>query len=234
MYQNAMEDRVHQIFETIADKYDLANGLISLFQHKRWRRDALKKLNLKKGARVLDLCCGTGDWTISIASEVGPRGKVYGIDFSEKMLEKARHKVGCSGLDNVILVKGNVRSLPFQGGSFDYATIGFGLRNVANYLQTLEEIKRILIAGGKVAILETSKPSWPVMRPLYLCYLRFVVPLMGALLVGSFQEYYWLYKSTLAFPEKEKLVKMLEEIGFKDVSFKNYWGGVTAMHLGTK
>ncbi len=228
------EGDVRKIFEKISGKYDLANELISFFQHKKWRKDALERLAIKKGANALDLCCGTGDWTIPIAREIGPQGKVYGIDFSGKMLERAGHKLKRSGLKNVVLLNGNVKMLPFDDGRFDYATIGFGLRNVSNYEQVLEEVKRVLKGGGKIAVLETSKPSMPFMMPFYLYYLRFFVPLLGALLAGSFKEYYWLYKSTMAFPDKEALAEMLVEAGFSNVHYRSYWGGVAAAHYGTK
>ncbi len=216
-------------------RYDLVNNLISFFQHKKWRQYAMYMLQMEKGAKALDLCCGTGDWTILIASAVGPAGEVYGMDFSENMLAWAQEKVRQCGLHHVSLLQGNVTStLPFADNYFDYVTVGFGLRNVSDYRSVVKEVKRVLKPCGKLACLETSKPSVPGFKQMYLLYLRYFVPLLGVLLSGSYKEYLWLYESTISFPDKAKLAELFRETGYRDVHFASYWGGTVAIHLATK
>lgn len=230
-----MDEHVRQIFERISVRYDLANDLISFFQHGRWRRQAMRMLPVQKGAKVLDLCCGTGDWTILSASMVGPRGEVHGIDFSEKMLAGAQRKARKRGLTNITLHRGNVTErLPFGDNYFDYCTVGFGLRNVSDYKKVLLEVRRVLQPGGRLLCLDTSKTSLPLVKQLFYLHLRFMVPLLGWLLMGSYEEYLWLYKSTVVFPDKARLAGDFQRAGFQDVCYAAYWGGTVAVHAGTK
>lgn len=235
MKHSLADGHIHQLFENISPRYDLANNLISFFQHKKWRKHAMQLLQAEKGAKALDLCCGTGGWTILLARAVGPKGAVYGLDFSEKMLLLAGQKAGDNSLHNITLCKGDVTSpLPFADNYFDYVTIGFGLRNLGDYQGVMQEARRVLKSGGRLACLETSKPSLPLFKEMYLLYLRFFVPLLGMLLQGCYREYLWLYKSTLAFPHKAKLADDLRDAGFSAVQFCGYWGGTVAVHLATK
>lgn len=230
----AEEEKIRQLFESISERYDLVNSLISFFLHNSWRRDLIKTLNLEKGAKVIDLCCGTGELTLSIAEEINPGGEVYGLDFSEKMLEKATIKQIKSHVHNVNFICGNVRDLPFANESFHYATICFGLRNVSYYADALKEARRVLKPGGKLACLETSRPSIPVFKELYYLYMRYVVPYLGGLFTGNREGYLWLQESTWSFPDNKSLAAILEETGFKTLLIKQYLGGVAAMHLGIK
>ena len=122
------EERVHNVFEKIYDNYDKMNSIISFQQHLKWRKVTMKKMNVKKGDTALDVCCGTGDWTIALADAVGTEGKVYGLDFSKNMLKIAEEKVNGDELAHVELIHGNAMELPFADDTFDYVTIGFGLR----------------------------------------------------------------------------------------------------------
>lgn len=233
MYQSK-EERVHHVFESIYEKYDLMNSIISFQRHKAWRRDTMKRMNVQKGAVALDVCCGTADWTIALAEAVGPAGKVYGLDFSENMLRVGREKIVQRGLNHVELVYGNAMELPFADNTFDYVTIGFGLRNVPDYMTVLREMRRVAKPGGKVVCLETSQPTIPVFRQVYFLYFRFLMPLLGKIFADSYEQYSWLQESTRDFPGREELAEMFRRAGLVDVKVKAYTGGVAAMHMGTK
>ncbi|NEU31129.1 demethylmenaquinone methyltransferase [bacterium LRH843] len=228
------EERVHQVFERIYKKYDLMNSVISLQLHKAWRKDTMKRMNVQKGDRALDVCCGTADWTIALGEAVGPSGLVEGLDFSKNMLKIGKEKVEMRGLTHVTLTHGNAMELPYENDTFDYVTIGFGLRNVPDYMQVLREMYRVVKPGGKVVCLETSQPTIPVFKQLYFFYFRRIMPLLGRMFAKSYDEYSWLQESTLAFPNREKLKAMFYEAGFKEVDVKAYSGGVASMHLGKK
>ncbi|WP_078428500.1 demethylmenaquinone methyltransferase [Alkalihalobacterium alkalinitrilicum] len=228
------EQRVHQVFESIYKKYDMMNSVISFQRHKAWRKDTMKRMQVKVGSQALDVCCGTADWTIALAEAVGPSGKVYGLDFSKNMLTIGEKKVKEAKLSQVELLHGNAMELPFKDNQFDYVTIGFGLRNVPDYMTVLKEMNRVLKPGGKVVCLETSQPTLIGFKQLYLFYFKFIMPLFGKLFAKSYEEYSWLQESTLNFPGKTELANMFREAGFKDVQVRSYSGGVCAMHLGTK
>ncbi|MEB1806849.1 MAG: demethylmenaquinone methyltransferase [Bacillaceae bacterium] len=228
------EQRVHQVFESIYKKYDMMNSVISFQRHKAWRKDTMKIMQVKEGSQALDVCCGTADWTMAMAEAVGPKGKVYGLDFSKNMLTIGEKKVKDAKLSQVELLHGNAMELPFEDNQFDYVTIGFGLRNVPDYMTVMKEMHRVLKPGGKVVCLETSQPTLIGFKQLYLFYFKFIMPIFGKLFAKSYDEYSWLQESTLNFPGKEELANMFREAGFKDVQVKSYSGGVCAMHLGIK
>lgn len=227
------EEEVHEVFESISEGYDIMNLVISFCLHKSWRKDVIKRIGLRKGTKVIDLCCGTGLWTLSLAREISP-GEAYGVDFSKNMLEKAREKEAKFNVKNVKFLYGNVRNLPFEDNSFHYATICFGLRNVSNYMETLKESRRVLKPGGKLVCLETSRPSLPVFKQLYFFYMRYIVPCLGGLFTGRYKEYLWLQESTWGFSDKKELAEQFMEAGFENIVIKQYLGGVAAMHLGIK
>lgn len=157
--QQSKEQRVHHVFEKISENYDKMNSVISFQQHIRWRKDTMRRMNVKLGSKALDVCCGTADWTIALAEAVGPNGEVTGLDFSKNMLKVGEEKVKRLGLKQVNLIHGNAMELPFPDNSFDYVTIGFGLRNVPDYLQVLKEMHRVVRPGGIAVCLETSQPT---------------------------------------------------------------------------
>jgi len=210
------------------------NSIISLKQHKCWRKDVMEKMHVQKNAKVLDVCCGTGDWSISLADEVGPGGEVIGMDFSENMLSVAEEKKQRKHLDQLRLIHGNAMELPFQDGSFDYVTIGFGLRNVPDYEQVLNELYRVAKPGGTVVCLETSQPDLPIVKQLYQLYFSFIMPFLGKIFAESYNEYSWLQESTKKFPDKQTLKEMFWAAGFQQVQIKSYTLGAAAMHMGYK
>lgn len=226
------EERVHQVFESIYKKYDKMNSIISFQRHIAWRKDTMKRMNVQKGEQALDVCCGTADWTIALGEAVGTEGKVYGLDFSKNMLSIGEEKV--QTIPQIELIHGNAMALPFEENQFDFVTIGFGLRNVPDYLQVLKEMHRVLKPGGKVVCLETSQPTTLGFKQLYNFYFKNVMPIFGKIFAKSYHEYSWLQESTMSFPNKEKLAEMFSSAGFNDIQIKPYSGGVAAMHLGVK
>lgn len=227
-------EKVHDVFQAIYKKYDFMNSLISFNTHKSWRRKVMERMRVRKGAAALDLCCGTGDWTLALADAVGKEGRVIGLDFSENMLKVAEMKLHETKLENVELINGDAMALPFEDNTFDYVTIGFGLRNVPDYLTVLKEMRRVLKPGGRAVCLETSQPTLPVYRQVYFFYFRYIMPLLGKLFAGSYKEYAWLNESTRNFPDKQTLVKLFRQAGFQNVEFRSFMGGIAAVHEGRK
>ncbi|GEN53913.1 demethylmenaquinone methyltransferase [Halobacillus faecis] len=234
MEPQSKEERVHHVFEKIYERYDSMNSIISFQQHRLWRKDVMKRMNVKKGDHALDVCCGTGDWTMALANAVGTEGKVIGLDFSENMLSVGIKKKIAGRVKQVEFQHGNAMSLPYEDHQFDFVTIGFGLRNVPDYHQVLKELHRVVKPGGRVVCLETSQPTNPVFKKLYYFYFGKVMPVFGKLFAKSYQEYSWLHESAKDFPGKTELKSMFEEVGFKNVKVKSYTGGVAAMHMGEK
>lgn len=234
MKEQSKEERVHHVFEKIYDRYDFMNSIISFNQHKVWRKNVMKKMKVSRGSSALDVCCGTGDWTYALAEKSGRSGKVIGLDFSENMLSVAKDKHTEQIQPQLSFIQGNAMQLPFQSDTFDFVTIGFGLRNVPDFQQVLNEMARVVKPGGKVVCLETSQPTLPVFRQLYYFYFKFIMPTFGRLLAKSYKEYAWLHESAKTFPDKIKLKKMFEDAGLSSVEVKSFTGGVAAMHMGEK
>lgn len=225
---------VHSVFQSIAKDYDRMNTLLSFRMHKSWRKFAMKKMDVQLGDTAIDVCCGTCDWTIALA-EASQSGKVVGLDFSENMLTIGEKKVVKQHLDKQIqLVQGNAMKLPYPDHTFDYATIGFALRNVPDFVQVLQEMKRVVKPGGWVVSLELSKPTWKPFRALYYFYFQRLLPLLGKLFANRYEQYRWLPESLIQFPDYEELAKIMrEEVGL-EVQVYPLTGGITALHIGRK
>ncbi len=234
MTESSKEERVHHVFEKIYNKYDSMNSVISFNRHIAWRKDVMKRMQVQKGSKALDVCTGTGDWAISMAKATGIEGEVTGLDFSKNMLKVAHEKQKEERLEQLNFIHGNAMELPFPDETFDYVTIGFGLRNVPDYETVLKEMYRVTKSGGKVVCLETSQPTLIGFRQLYFFYFRFIMPMFGKLFAKSYKEYAWLHESAREFPDKNELKKMFLETGFSHVAVKTYTGGVAAMHMATK
>ncbi|WP_308640015.1 demethylmenaquinone methyltransferase [Paenibacillus silvisoli] len=234
MQSKSKEQHVHAVFESIAPKYDLMNDLISFRRHKAWRKLTMRKMGVKQGQTSIDLCCGTCDWTIALAKASGT-GEVVGLDFSQGMLDVGKKKVQAEGLDKQIqLVQGNAMSLPFEDNRFDFATIGFGLRNVPDLEQVLREMMRVVKPGGQVVCLEMSKPTWQPFKAIYYFYFERVMPAIGKLVAKRYEQYKWLPESLKAFPDSKQLADKYREIGLQNVRAYPLAGGVAALHMGTK
>ncbi|GGD69224.1 demethylmenaquinone methyltransferase [Paenibacillus nasutitermitis] len=234
MQSKSKETYVHDVFENIAPKYDLMNDLLSFRRHKAWRAFTMRKMNMQPGETAIDLCCGTCDWTISLARASGT-GKMVGLDFSRNMLDFGQQKVDKENLNNQIsLIQGNAMELPFENNRFDYATIGFGLRNVPDLVQVLKEMQRVVKPGGQVVCLELSKPTWQPFKSIYYFYFERILPNLGKLVAKRYEQYKWLPESLKAFPDQNQLAAVYREIGLRDVRAFPLTGGIAALHIGTK
>ncbi|WP_046180499.1 demethylmenaquinone methyltransferase [Domibacillus tundrae] len=232
--EQSKEEKVHSVFEKIYGNYDKMNSVISFQQHKRWRNETMKMMKVPKGAKALDVCCGTADWTMALAEAAGPEGVVKGLDFSQNMLAVGQQKIKAAGLEQIELIHGNAMELPFEDNTFDYVTIGFGLRNVPDYMQVLKEMRRVLKSEGMAVCLETSQPQMPVFKEGYTLYFRYLMPAIGRLFAKSYEEYSWLQESARHFPDMKELARMFQQAGFENVRFKAHTGGVAATHYGNK
>lgn len=194
----------------------------------------MKKMNVRPGSTAIDLCCGTCDWTISLAEASGT-GAMVGLDFSQNMLDVGREKIQRLGLDKQIrLVRGNAMELPFEDNTFDYATIGFALRNVPDLVKVIEEMQRVVKPGGLVVSLELSKPTWQPFKSIYYFYFQKILPLLGKLIVKRYEQYKWLPESLVHFPDHKQLAEIFRTTGLTDVEVYPLTGGIAALHMGKK
>ncbi|MEK3721779.1 MULTISPECIES: demethylmenaquinone methyltransferase [unclassified Paenibacillus] len=234
MQSKSKEEFVHSVFESIAPKYDLMNDILSFRRHKAWRNFTMKKMNMQPGSTAIDLCCGTCDWTISMAKASGT-GDMVGLDFSQNMLDYGAVKIREGGLDKQIkLVQGNAMKLPYEDNTFDYATIGFALRNVPDLVKVIEEMQRVVKPGGWVVSLELSKPTWQPFKGIYYFYFQTILPLLGKLIAKSYEQYKWLPESLINFPDHKQLAEIFKTTGLTQVQAYPLTGGIAALHIGIK
>lgn len=219
------------MFAGIAGRYDLLNHLLSGNTDKRWRRLVANKLraSMGPGTRALDVACGTGDLSMALA-EAG-QSQVYGVDFCRPMLDIAAQKAG-DARHGIPFIEGDALRLPFAGASFEVATIAFGLRNLSSVEGGLRELRRVLRPGGRVAVLEFSRPIVPGFRALFQFYFTRVLPRIGGLISGSRGAYEYLPDSVSKFPDQKRLAELMREVGFEDVEYRNLTGGIAALHTG--
>ncbi len=209
--------RIAGMFDAIAPRYDLLNHLLSAGLDRRWRATAVAALRLPDGARVLDVCTGTGDLAIA-AERGGTNVSVVGVDFAGEMLRLGRGKVRAGGLASAIrLVRGDATRIPLADRSCDAATIGFGIRNVADTEAALADIARVLRPGGRLAILEFGEPRIPGIRTLYLWYFRYLLPLVGRAVSKHDSAYSYLPASVGNFPPPAEFARLIEQHGFGNV-----------------
>jgi demethylmenaquinone methyltransferase / 2-methoxy-6-polyprenyl-1,4-benzoquinol methylase len=215
-------EAVRSMFDRIAPVYDAMNRVMTVGLDRHWRRLAVE-LVVQPGDRVLDACCGTGDLALE-AERQG--GRVVGLDFSERMLERAKRKS-----ETVEWLQGDLLALPFAAASFDAATVGFGVRNVADLERSLRELRRVLRTGGRLAVLEITQPRGRL-RPFFGLWFDRIVPVLGKVVPGG-RAYAYLPASVRRFPGAEELVATLERCGFADVRFRLLGGTIVALHTGT-
>ena len=218
---------VRGMFARVARRYDLANHLLSFNIDRLWRTRTVRRVRPileRPDARVLDICCGTGDLTLALACEC--QAPVLGSDFCHPMLIAARRK-GAAGL-----FEADALRLPLRDASLDLVTVAFGFRNLANYRAGLAEMRRVLRPGGMAAILEFSEPPNAVFAALYHFYSRRILPLIGGALSGSRDAYTYLPESVRKFPSAEELAKEMRRAGFSEVRYERFTGGIVALHVG--
>lgn len=223
---------VRGMFGSVAHRYDLLNHVLSLNVDRYWRRRTVKRLRPileKPDARVLDLCCGTGDLLIALERAAGR--SLFGGDFCHPMLVEADRKLASTGLRSS-LIEADALSLPFGDASLDLVTAAFGFRNLANYQKGLAELLRVLRPGGAAAILEFSQPCVPGFAAVYRLYSTRLLPLIGGLISGDRTAYTYLPESVRKFPGPEELAEQMTRSGFSQVQFERMTGGIVALHIG--
>ncbi|ADY56466.1 demethylmenaquinone methyltransferase [Syntrophobotulus glycolicus DSM 8271] len=226
---------VQDTFNSIASRYDLMNSLMSMGMDRSWRRKTVQTVKAGPGLNILDLCCGTGKMVMEIGKRVGPSGRVTGLDFSEQMLEKARENLlEYPYRDRVDLIQGDAMKLPFEQGTFDGVTVGWGLRNVPELRRVVREMARVIKSGSMVVSIDMGKPEMPVFKQVYWLLFRKLVPLMGKLWAGKAKEYEYLYSSACEFESQQQLAAIFCECGLTNTGYKNLMGGAVAIVYGQK
>ncbi len=235
-YQSVPEDeksqRVSDVFESVAARYDLMNDLMSLGLHRLWKRFAVAQSLVTPGSRVLDVAGGTADLARLFAQRVGSSGKVVVTDINAAMLRRGRDRLLDSGF-TLPVVQCDAERLPFASGYFDCVSVAFGLRNMTHKDLALAEMRRVLRAGGRLLVLEFSR-VWQPLRPLYDAYSFNVLPRLGQLVAHDAAAYRYLAESIRMHPDQERLKGMMEEAGLERVEYFNLAAGVVALHRGYK
>lgn len=228
-------DMVANVFHSVASKYDVMNDVMSLGIHRLWKRFTINCSGVRRGQRVLDLAGGTGDLTAKFSRLVGDTGEVVLADINESMLKMGREKLRNIGvLGNVSYVQANAEALPFPDNSFDCITIAFGLRNVTDKDKALRSMYRVLRPGGRLLVLEFSKPVLDPLNKVYDAYSFHILPRMGQLIAGDAESYRYLAESIRMHPDQETLKAMMEDAGFENTTYYNLTGGIVALHRGYK
>jgi demethylmenaquinone methyltransferase/2-methoxy-6-polyprenyl-1,4-benzoquinol methylase len=225
-------NRVRGVFDSVASRYDLMNDLMSGGMHRLWKRYAISQAAVRRGQRVLDLAGGTGDLALAFARQVGASGQVVLADINAKMLREGRRRLVDAGVaGNLAIAQVDAEQLPFASASFDCITIAFGLRNVTHKERALASMLRVLKPGGKLLVLEFSKPA-AALQPAYDVYSFKVLPLLGKLVAKDDASYQYLAESIRMHPDQESLVRMMQEAGFARCRYRNLAGGIVALHTG--
>ncbi len=233
--KNEKESKVASVFHSVAQQYDIMNDLMSFGIHRLWKRFTIDASGVRPGNKVLDLAGGTGDLTAKFSQLVGREGKVILADINSSMLNVGRDKLRDRGLvQNIEYVQANAQYLPFEDNTFDVITIAFGLRNVTDKDMALRSMYRVLKPGGRLLVLEFSKPEHELVNKAYDFYSFNILPKMGELVAKDGDSYQYLAESIRMHPDQETLKTMMDDAGFEQTSFKNLTGGVVALHKGYK
>lgn len=228
-------DKVAQVFHSVAAKYDIMNDLMSFGIHRLWKRFTIDCSGVRRGQSVLDLAGGTGDLTAKFSRLVGESGRVVLADINDSMLKMGREKLRNTGVvGNVEYVQANAEALPFPDNTFDCITISFGLRNVTDKEKALRSMFRVLKPGGRLLVLEFSKPTIEPLSKAYDAYSFHVLPRVGEMVANDAESYRYLAESIRMHPDQDTLKAMMEEAGFESVNYYNMTGGIVALHRGYK
>jgi len=226
---------VKRHFDRVASRYDLMNTILSFGLHHLWKRRAVSLLRLKPGERVIDVCGGTGDLALLAAPRVGATGGVVLYDLNRAMMLAGRTKVARAGLtERIWLVEGDAEHLAAADQSLDAALVGFGIRNLAHMDEGFREMHRVLKPGGRLIILEFSRPANPLWRWLYDRYSFTVMPRLGQLVAGSREAYTYLITSIRQFPRPEEVAALLQSVGFTQVTYHPLTNGIAMIHRAVK
>ena len=230
----AKKEKIKSLFDNIAPDYDKLNHILSLNIDKGWRKKAVQEIVDKDAPIcVLDVACGTGDFTIEIAKRAAAGSTIKGIDLSEGMMKVGRRKVEAAAVE-ATLEYGDCEALSYADGTFDRISVGFGVRNFEHLAVGLSEMCRVLKKGGKLVILELSVPSNPIIRWCYKLYFLNILPFIGGMVSGDRGAYNYLPASVLHFPAPDRFISMMHEAGFDNVKHKAFTFGICRMYVGTK
>lgn len=229
-----MSKTVHDMFSSIANSYDRANDFLSFGIHRLWRKNSLNLVPINKDLPIyaLDICCGTGDYSGAIMDAAHFESKIVGLDFVFPMLNLAKEKFPFKRSRS--LARGDALCLPFRENTFDLCTIGFGIRNVDSVEESLDEIKRVLKAGGRVLVLEFGQPYFKPFRFIYNIYSKYVMPYLGGFITGNKSAYEYLPETSALFPCGEDFLNLMQKKGFKNASYKPYFFGIAYAYVGSK
>lgn len=227
--------RVAGVFHSVADNYDLMNDLMSAGIHRLWKHMTIEMSGVRKGHKVLDIAGGTGDLAAKFSKIVGSEGSVVLADINESMLKVGRDRLIDRGItENVTFSQADAQYLPFPDNTFNVITIAFGLRNVTDKNMALRSMLRVLKPGGKLLILEFSKPTSSLLAKIYDTYSFNVLPRLGKVFANDSDSYKYLAESIRMHPDQSSLLHMLDSAGFENTDFHNMTGGVVALHRGIK
>jgi demethylmenaquinone methyltransferase / 2-methoxy-6-polyprenyl-1,4-benzoquinol methylase len=225
--------RVRAVFDSVAQRYDVMNDLMSGGAHRLWKHFTLSLTGLREGHHALDLAGGTGDLAAGLARQVGASGLVVLSDINGQMLGRGRDRLTDRGVvANMEYVQANAERLPFTSSQFDCVTIGFGLRNVTDKAAALASMYRVLKPGGQLLVLEFSQPVVPALAKLYDLYSFSVLPVLGKVVAGDADSYRYLAESIRKHPDQETLLGMMKAAGFEDCRYHNLMAGIVAVHRG--
>lgn len=238
-YQNVAvsekQQKVADVFHSVAQKYDIMNDLMSGGIHRLWKRFTIEMSAARKGHQILDLAGGTGDLAALFAPRVGATGKIILADINESMLKVGRDRMIDKGILNTIqYAQVNAECLPFANNTFDCITIAFGLRNVTDKQKALQSMYRVLKPGGRLLVLEFSKPIYPWLSKIYDQYSFSLLPKFGKWVTGDEESYQYLAESIRMHPDQETLKSMFESASLEDCEYHNLSGGIVALHRGFK
>jgi len=233
--EKVKESLVAGVFDSVASKYDIMNDVMSFGVHRVWKKIAMQHTGLKPGGTALDVAGGTGDLTMQMSKQVGPTGKIIISDINASMLEEGRKRLLDKGYaGNIDFVEANAEDLPFEDNSFDCITIAFGLRNVTHQDKALQSMFRVLKPGGRLLVLEFSKPVVPGLDKVYDFYSFNILPKMGKLIANDEESYRYLAESIRMHPDQETLKQLMIDAGFERCTYHNMTGGIVALHKGFK
>jgi demethylmenaquinone methyltransferase/2-methoxy-6-polyprenyl-1,4-benzoquinol methylase len=228
-------EKVAEVFHSVAGKYDLMNDLMSAGIHRLWKRMTIEMSGVRRGHSVLDIAGGTGDLTAKFSRIVGPEGTVVLADINDSMLKVGRDRLMDRGIvDNIRFSQADAQHLPFPDNTFDVISIAFGLRNVTDKDMALRSMLRVLKPGGRLLVLEFSKPENPILSKVYDSYSFSILPKLGKLFASDADSYQYLAESIRMHPDQETLQGMMDNAGFANTDFHNMTGGVVALHRGVK
>ncbi len=232
---NEKASRVSQVFDSVASRYDVMNDLMSLGVHRAWKRFAVDLACVQSQEQVLDLAAGSGDLSLAMAKRLGPRGRIVLADYNAAMLAQGRDRMLDAGhAERTAFVQADAECLPFADDSFDLITISFGLRNVRDKASALASMHRVLKPGGRLLVLEFSKPVNPLLSKVYDHYSFEVLPRLGQAVAKDAESYRYLAESIRMHPDQDSLRQMLDEAGFERTQYHNLTGGIVALHRGYK